>query len=200
MKNEELKPDSSESTPAAPSTPVSNTVLKPTAKPVAKATVAPETPPVAPSENSSDKKIVSTTASRAVSEPTVKETVKKSKEKVKEPTKSVTKSAILKTDKKNTKEKAAKDESPRIKKPKPEKFNYELRIDLLGKAIKKARKERKLTQKELGQLVGVKKAQISKVENSFTDARFETIIKVFKALNVNIKFNIEMLDQTIKLS
>jgi HTH-type transcriptional regulator/antitoxin HipB len=71
---------------------------------------------------------------------------------------------------------------------KREVFEYELRLELLGEAIKKARKERHLTQEELGDLVGVKKAQISKIENSLTDARFETIMKVFKALNAKITF------------
>src|SRR5947208_12029355 len=74
---------------------------------------------------------------------------------------------------------------------KREAFEQELRIDLLGEAIKQARKDRHLTQEELGELVGVKKAQISKLENSLTDARFETIIKVFKALNAKINFNVE---------
>ena len=64
--------------------------------------------------------------------------------------------------------------------PKREAFEYELRLDLLGEAIKQARKDRHLTQEELGALVGVKKSQISKLENSLTDARFETIIKVLK--------------------
>jgi len=81
--------------------------------------------------------------------------------------------------------------------PKREAFEYELRIDLLGEAIKQARKERNLTQEELGKLVGVKKAQISKLEHSVTDARFETIIKVFRALNVKINFNVELLDQNL---
>ena len=84
--------------------------------------------------------------------------------------------------------------------PKREAFESELRLDLLGEAIKQARKERHLTQEELGELVGVKKSQISKLENSLTDARFETIIKVFKALNAKINFNIELLDQTVKLA
>jgi len=48
-------------------------------------------------------------------------------------------------------------------------------------------------------LVGVKKAQISKLENSLTDARFETIMKVFKALNAKVNFNVELLNQTVKL-
>ncbi|HQB78152.1 MAG TPA: helix-turn-helix transcriptional regulator [Tenuifilaceae bacterium] len=84
--------------------------------------------------------------------------------------------------------------------PKRETFEYELRLDLLGEAIKQARKERHLTQEELGALVGVKKSQISKLENSLTDARFETIIKVFKALNAKINFNVELLNQDIKLA
>jgi len=84
--------------------------------------------------------------------------------------------------------------------PKRDAFEYELRLDVIGEAIKQARKERRLTQEELGQLVGVKKAQISKIENSLTDARFETIIKVFKALNAKINFNIELLDQKMKLA
>ena len=83
---------------------------------------------------------------------------------------------------------------------KREAFEYELRLDLLGEAIKKARKQRHLTQEELGDLVGVKKAQISKIENSLTDARFETIMKVFKALNAKINFNVELLNQKVKLA
>jgi DNA-binding XRE family transcriptional regulator len=83
--------------------------------------------------------------------------------------------------------------------PKREAFELELRLDLLGRAIKQARKERNLTQQELGELVGVQKAQISKLENSLTDARFETIIKVFRALNAKVNFNVELLDQTVKL-
>lgn len=84
--------------------------------------------------------------------------------------------------------------------PKRDAFENELRLDLLGEAIKQARKDRNLTQEQLGQLVGVKKAQISKLENSLTDARFETIIKVFKALNAKVNFNVELLNQTVKLA
>lgn len=83
---------------------------------------------------------------------------------------------------------------------KREAFEYELKLDLLGEAIKRARKERNLTQEQLGELVGVKKAQISKLENSLTDARFETIIKVFKALNAKINFNVELLNEHMELA
>lgn len=83
--------------------------------------------------------------------------------------------------------------------PKRVAFERELRLDFVGAAIREARKSRNLTQEELGLLVGVKKAQISKLENSVTDARFETIIKVFKALNARINFDVELLDRPAEL-
>ncbi len=84
--------------------------------------------------------------------------------------------------------------------PTRDSFEYELRMDLLGKAIKDARKERNLTQEQLGEIVGVKKAQISKLENSLTNARFETIIKVVRALNAKINFNVELLNQKMDIA
>ena len=71
---------------------------------------------------------------------------------------------------------------------KRDRFEQELRIDLLGHAVKKARLERNLTQEQLGEMVGVQRAQISKIENSATDARFDTILKVFKALKAKVNF------------
>ena len=75
---------------------------------------------------------------------------------------------------------------------KRDEFENELRIDLLGQAIKQARQEQNMTQEELGVLVGVQKAQISKIENSVKNARFETIMKVFDALGAKVSFNVEM--------
>lgn len=80
---------------------------------------------------------------------------------------------------------------------KREAFENELRIDLLGQAIKQARKERNLTQEELGSLVGVQKAQISKIENSVKNARFETILRVFEALGAKVNFNVELNNKTL---
>jgi len=75
---------------------------------------------------------------------------------------------------------------------KREAFENELRIDLLGQAIKQARQARNMTQEQLGDLVGVQKAQISKIENSVKNARFETILKVFDALGAKVNFNVEL--------
>jgi DNA-binding XRE family transcriptional regulator len=76
-------------------------------------------------------------------------------------------------------------------------FENELRIDLLGQAIKQARQERNMTQEELGELVGVQKAQISKIENSVKNARFDTIMKVFEALGAKVNFSIELNDKKL---
>ena len=80
---------------------------------------------------------------------------------------------------------------------KRDEFENELRLDLLGQTIKQVRQERNLTQEELGELVGVKKAQISKIENSTTDARFTTILKVFDALGAKLNFNVELNNRRI---
>jgi HTH-type transcriptional regulator/antitoxin HipB len=82
--------------------------------------------------------------------------------------------------------------------PKRDTFENELKIELLGHAIKQARQERNLTQEQLGLLVGVQKAQISKIENSITNARFETILKVFTALGAKINFNVELQNQKVQ--
>jgi DNA-binding XRE family transcriptional regulator len=70
--------------------------------------------------------------------------------------------------------------------PERDKYEYELRMDVLGRMIKQARQERNLTQEQLGQLVGVQKSQISKLESSTNSATIDTIIKVFKALKAEI--------------
>lgn len=70
-------------------------------------------------------------------------------------------------------------------------YEYELRMDVLGKMIKTARQERHMTQEELGKLIGVQKAQISKLENSANSATIDTIIKVFKALKAEINFKVK---------
>lgn len=79
-------------------------------------------------------------------------------------------------------------------------YEYELRMDVLGKMIKTARQERKLTQEELGRLVGVQKAQISKLESSANSATIDTILKVFKALKAEINFNVKLEENFVKLT
>ena len=79
-------------------------------------------------------------------------------------------------------------------------YEYELRMDVLGRMIKTARQERNLTQEQLGKLVGVQKSQISKLESSTNSATIDTILKVFKALKADIHFNVTLEKQYIKLA
>ena len=76
--------------------------------------------------------------------------------------------------------------------PKRDIFEYELQMDLIGKAIKQTRQERHLTQEELGKLIGVQKAQISRLENNASNVTMDTLIKVFTALNAKIKLQVEL--------
>ncbi|MBK8625187.1 MAG: helix-turn-helix transcriptional regulator [Saprospiraceae bacterium] len=84
--------------------------------------------------------------------------------------------------------------------PKREFFEQELRLELIGDAIRKARKAKHLTQEQLGELVGVQKSQIAKIENSTTDARFSTILKVFDALKAKVNFTVELENQKLMVS
>ncbi len=58
-------------------------------------------------------------------------------------------------------------------------YDYELRVDMLGRMIKTARQESILMQEQLGELVEVQKSQISKLESSANSAIIGTILKVF---------------------
>ena len=71
--------------------------------------------------------------------------------------------------------------------PKRDAFEAKLAAELhayhVGEAIKKARLMQNLTQEELGARVGVKKAQISKLEKGYS-ITIPTMTRVFKALGV----------------
>lgn len=83
--------------------------------------------------------------------------------------------------------------------PARDQYEFELKLDLLGEMIKTARQERNLTQAQLGELVGVQKAQISKLERSANNVAIETALKVFKALKANVSFKVAMIDKEVNL-
>jgi len=70
-------------------------------------------------------------------------------------------------------------------------FEFELKLEILGDMIKAVRKEQKLTQEQLGKIIGVQKAQISKIENNMKDVRISTILKVFNALKAKVRMTID---------
>lgn len=84
--------------------------------------------------------------------------------------------------------------------PERDKYEFDLKVEILGQIIKSTRKERHLTQEQLGDLIGVQKSQISKLERNTKNVTIETILKVFRALKTNIKFSIEMTDDNFEIA
>ena len=75
--------------------------------------------------------------------------------------------------------------------PKRDTYEQELRVEILAEQIKQLRIERKLTQEQLGELVGVQRAQISKMENNTGNVTISTLMKIFGALKAKVTFEIE---------
>ena len=71
----------------------------------------------------------------------------------------------------------------------PQRDAFEKKVDeaiqayKIGEAIKQARKAKNLTQEQLGEKVGVQKAQISRLERGH-GITFSTMARIFKAMNV----------------
>lgn len=76
--------------------------------------------------------------------------------------------------------------------PVRDKYDENLEMFLIGEAIKRTRQQKNLTQEELGKLVGVQKAQISRIENG-KNLTFATVIKLFKAMGVSARLEIDNL-------
>lgn len=79
-------------------------------------------------------------------------------------------------------------------------YEQELQLEIMGEMIRKVRLERNLTQEELGKLIGVQRAQISKLENNTTNVTMETILKVFGALKAKVNFNVELMNNKIQIA
>ena len=75
--------------------------------------------------------------------------------------------------------------------PERDQYEFDLNMELIGDKIKQLRRKKNLTQSQLGELIGVKRAQISKLENGNHSASVSTIMKVFHAMKAKVKFRIE---------
>lgn len=74
--------------------------------------------------------------------------------------------------------------------PERESFEADVEAALIGASIKEARKAQNLTQRELGERVGVQTAQISKIESG-RNLTISTIVRVLKALGLSADFSIQ---------
>ena len=68
-------------------------------------------------------------------------------------------------------------------------YDEQIELMLVGEAIRKARQARSLSQEQLGEMVGVQKAQISRLENG-KNLTIATIARLFKALNQQVSLDI----------
>lgn len=68
-----------------------------------------------------------------------------------------------------------------------EQFNAEAMAYYYGELIKEIRKERKLTQQELADLVGKKRAYIAKIEQGKTDLQLSNFIRIIDALGLTMQ-------------
>lgn len=59
-------------------------------------------------------------------------------------------------------------------------------IEYLAKALKKARGDKKLSQRALSQRTGIPQAQISKIENAAVDLQASTLIELARALDLEV--------------
>jgi DNA-binding XRE family transcriptional regulator len=73
--------------------------------------------------------------------------------------------------------------------PNRDKFDDNLHSFLIGEAIKQTRLSKNLTQEDLGTILGVQSAQISRIENG-RNLTFSTIAKVFKAMDISAQLEI----------
>lgn len=77
--------------------------------------------------------------------------------------------------------------------PERDEFEARLEADLqayhVSEAIKEARKQKNLTQEQLGELMGVKKAQVSRIEHGH-NLTLNTITRAFRALGMPVTLSV----------
>lgn len=74
--------------------------------------------------------------------------------------------------------------------PNRQKFDAEMEDFLIGVAIREARESMKMTQEQLGEKIGVKKARISSIEKG-ANLRLSTLRRIFRALGMEVDINIK---------
>ncbi len=78
--------------------------------------------------------------------------------------------------------------------PERDQYEFELNMEMIGEKMKQLRLKKHLTQAQLGELIGVKRSQISKLEKGNHSATVSTIMKVFHAMKAKVKLRIETED------
>ena len=82
---------------------------------------------------------------------------------------------------------------------KRDQYEFDLKLDVLGDMIKHLRNKKNLTQSQLGKMIGVKRSEISKLEQGSRNMTIATVLKIFRALQADIKFVVEIKDNELQL-
>lgn len=72
--------------------------------------------------------------------------------------------------------------------PLRDEYENEMKSFLIGESIRKARQAKELTQEQLGELMGVKRAQVCRIEKG-RNLSLTTIARAFKAMGINATFD-----------
>ncbi len=72
--------------------------------------------------------------------------------------------------------------------PLRDEYENEMKSFLIGESIRKARQAKELTQEQLGELMGVKRAQVCRIEKG-RNLSLSTIVRAFKAMGINATFD-----------
>ena len=83
--------------------------------------------------------------------------------------------------------------------PERDQYEFDLKLDVLGDMIRHLRNEKNLTQSQLGEIIGVKRSEISKLERGSRNMTIATVLKIFQALQADVKFVIETKDNELQL-
>lgn len=67
--------------------------------------------------------------------------------------------------------------------PLREQYESEVNFFMIGEAIRQARLSKNLTQEQLGEMIGVKRAQVSRIEKG-RNLTLTTISRIFKSMNI----------------
>lgn len=80
--------------------------------------------------------------------------------------------------------------------PAREEYDEQVELMLVGEAIRKARISLSLSQEQLGEMVGVQKAQISRLENG-KNLTISTISRLFRAMNQKVTLEIPSIGRVV---
>ncbi len=70
-------------------------------------------------------------------------------------------------------------------------FEIDVDAHAIGAKIRQLREAQELTQSDLGSLIGVNKTRISKIENGDMNVTITSLIKVFRAFNLEPKISLK---------